>query len=77
MRKKKLILYYVGNDSFNRPVYENGNILFVDVEPRKDRTPKICTKANNCLDGEPDTPIEYMKKYEGAEKDFFPKRVTW
>lgn len=77
MRKKKLVLYYVGNDSSHRPVYENGNNLFVDVEPRKDRTPKICTKANNCLDGEPDTPIEYMKKYEGVEKEFFPKRVTW
>lgn len=77
MRKKKLVLHYVGNDSFDRPVYENGNNLFVDVDPRKDRTPKICTKANNCLDGEPDTPIEYMKKYEGVETEFFPKRVTW
>lgn len=77
MKKKILVLNYVRNDSSDRPVYENGNNIFVDVEPRKNREPKICTKVNNCFDGEPDTPIEYMKKYEGVEIEFFPKRITW
>lgn len=72
-----LELSYVGKDSFSRPVYENGNTLFVDVDPRKDREPKICTKANNCLDGEPDTPIEYIQKYKGVEIRFLPQRMTW
>lgn len=77
MEKKVLVLNYVRNDSFNRPVYENGNTLFVDVDPRKDKEPKLCTKLNNCLDGEPDTPIEYIKKYEGVGIEFSPKRITW
>ncbi len=74
---KILVLNYVGNDSFDRPVYENSGILFVDVDPLSYSKPKICTKAYNCLDGEPDTPIQYMKKYEGMEVEFFPKRIVW
>lgn len=74
---KKLVLYYVGEDDFQRPVYENENKLFVDVEPRKDRQPEICTILNNCFGGEPDIPIKYMKKYENVEIEFFPKRITW
>lgn len=75
--KNILFLNYVGKDGFNRPIYENSNRLFVDVEPRKDKEPEICTVLNNVLGGEPDTPIKYIKKYKDAEIDFSPKRITW
>lgn len=74
---KVLVLNYVGNDSCDRPVYENNGTLFVDVDPLSYNKPKICTKVYNCLDGEPDTPIQYMKKYEDVEVEFFPKRIVW
>lgn len=74
---KILVLNYVGNDNHDRPVYENHGLLFVDVNPLSDEKPKICTKAYNCLNGEPDTPIQYMSKYENALVDFFPKRIVW
>lgn len=74
---RKLILSHIGNDSFDRPVYKNGNNLFVDVDPRKDRKPEICTKMNNCFNGEPDIPIQYLKGYEDVEIEFLPKRITW
>ena len=55
----KLTLNYLGNDSHNRPVYENSNEkLFVDTDTRKQRQPSICTKLNNSYDGENDKPIE-------------------
>lgn len=75
--KKVLVLNYVGNDSFDRTVYENNGILFVDVDPFFYSKPKICSKAYNCFDGEPDTPIQYMKKYEDIEVEFSPKRIVW
>lgn len=71
------VLNYIGNDNFARPVYGNGNNLFVDVDPREYREPKICTKLNNCFDGEPDTPIKYMEEYKDMEVLFFPKRIIW
>lgn len=74
---EKLVLEYVGNDNFDRPVYKNENKLFVDVDPRKGKNPEICTKLNNCFDGEPDTPIQYMRKYKDMEIEFLPQRVTW
>lgn len=72
-----LVLNYIGKDSFSRPIYEYENRLFVDVEPRKDREPNICTVLNNIMGGEPDTPISVMKKYEDVEIEFSPKRITW
>lgn len=75
--EKILVLNYIGNDSCDRPVYENNGILFVDVDPFSYREPKICTKLYNCLDGEPDTPIQYISKYEDVLVDFFPKRIVW
>lgn len=74
---EKLVLNYVGNDSWDRPVYENDGKLFVDVDPLSYCKPNICTKSGNNFDGEPDTPISYIKKYEGVEVEFSPKRITW
>lgn len=74
----KITLIYIGNDSYNRPVYKNENgKLFVDVDPRKDHEPKICTKYQNAFDGEPDIPIDCMTAYSNAEIEFIPKRITW
>lgn len=73
----KLVLKYVGNDSWDRPVYKNNSVLFVDVDPLSYCQPKICTKLYNRFDGEPDTPIQYMKKYKNIEVEFWPKRIVW
>lgn len=75
--EKVLVLNYVGNDSFSRPVYENDGKLFVDVDPLSDYEPNICTKMFNCLNGEPDTSIQDMKQYEGVKVEFNPKRIVW
>lgn len=41
----------------------------MDVEPRKNRAPIICTKNNNEFYGEPDTPIS-----EDTQEEFVPMR---
>jgi hypothetical protein len=38
----KLTLTFQGYDDWDRPVYESEGRLFVDVDPRKDRSPEIC-----------------------------------
>ena len=74
--KKKLVLSYIGLDSWKRPVYKDEtNRLFVDVDNRKHRKPEICTKYNNEFDGEPDTPIEYIQRCEDIEIEFLPERI--
>lgn len=66
-------IIYKGRDNWDRPVYEDlSGRLLVDVEPRKDWKPKICTKLNNSFYGEPDCPL----RFEG-EFDFIPHRDTW
>lgn len=72
-----LILRYIGNDGFERPVYKDGNKLFVDVDPKADSQPKICTVLNNCFGGEPTTPIDCLPKYKNKKIEFLPKRITW
>ena len=67
-----LQLTFVGRDSWSRPVYECGGRLYVDVDPRADRYPAICTKQDNDFDGEPCDPIPV-----GAEVEFIPHRDTW
>lgn len=69
---KKLILHYKGRDDWERPVYEANERLYVDVEPRRNRAPKICTKNNNEFYGEPDTPIA-----EDTQLEFVPCRDVW
>ena len=60
-----LQLTSVCRDRRRRPVYECGGRLYVDVDPRADRHPAICTKQDNDFDGEPCDP-ELRNKY-GAE----------
>lgn len=68
------ILIHKGRDSWSRPVYEcptNGR-LYVDVDPREDRKPDICTKYMNAFDGEPDCHVKPEISF-----DFIPRRDTW
>ena len=69
---KTLTLTLKGRDSWDRPVYECEGQLYCDVDPRKNRGPKICTKYNNEFDGEPDDNIP-----EETEIVFIPARDTW
>lgn len=69
---KKLTLTYIGRDSWDRPVYESEDRLYVDIDPRKSRQPDICTKQNNAFDGEPNIPIS-----EDIKIEFIPFRDTW
>lgn len=68
---RKLTLTYLDRDDRSRPVYKDGHgKLYVDVEPRAGKTPKICTKYKNLFEGEPDIPVN-------AEITFIPSRSTW
>ena len=64
--KNRLILHW------DRPVYEASGRLYVDVNPQKGWSAKICTKYNNDFYGEPDTPIS-----ETIEVEFVPSRDLW
>lgn len=68
----KLTLTHVGRDSWDRPVYKCGERLYVDVDPRENRNPEICTKQGNEFEGEPLDPIA-----EDTEVEFIPRRNTW
>lgn len=73
-----LVLKYLGNDSWDRPVYEDSEgKLFKDTDPRKDKGPELCTSYKNSFDGEPDMPISVLSKYKDMEIEFIPKRITW
>ena len=52
----QFLLTYVGRDSFCRPVYEADGHYYVDVDPRRDMKPNICTKYRDEFDGEPCDP---------------------
>lgn len=69
---KKLVLTFKGFDDMDRPVYESDGHLYVDTDPRKDWSPKLCTKCDNDFYGEPDMPIA-----DEAEVEFVPSRITW
>ncbi len=67
----KLILTYMGDDDWCRPVYKgNDGQLFKDTNMISKATKK-CDKNSFCTsDGffdEPDTPMAYIKKYESIE----------
>lgn len=68
----ELELTYVGCDSWDRPVYQCGEMLYVDVDPNEGHPPDICTKNGNEFDGEPLSSIG-----EGTIVKFIPRRVTW
>lgn len=66
----KMTLWLKGRDSWDRPVYMDATgRLLVDVDPRKNREPDICTKQGNDFDGEPCDPVQ-------ADFIFLPYRDT-
>ena len=70
---KRLVLTYIGTDSWSRPVYQDAaGKLYVDTDPREYRAPAICTKYQNQLEGEPDCPVA-----DDIEIVFLPQRYTW
>lgn len=73
-----LVLKHIGNDSWDRPVYEapNGR-LYKDVDPIQKNSPDLCTAYQNKFNGEPDTPITWMKDYKDTVLVLTPKRITW
>ena len=74
----ELTLVYKGLDSWSRPVYSDDNgRLWKDVDPRSHRNPDLCTVMYNSFDGEPDTPMNVMERYEDCKINFIPSRVTW
>ncbi len=69
---KKMVLTLIGRDSWDRPVYDCGGVLYVDVDPRPQSAPMLCTKQGNEFNGEPNCPIEADTQIE-----FVPCRDTW
>jgi len=63
---EKLVLNFIGVDSWNRPVFEDENEkLFKDTNCGDGKL-ELCTVCGG-LDGEPDTPIHYIEKYQNIE----------
>lgn len=67
-----LVLYHIGHDDRNRPVYASNGVLYVDTDPRKGRKPQIFTKYQNLFNGEPDCLVP-----ENIGIQFQPSRETW
>lgn len=60
----KLVLTFIGMDSWDRPVYKDETEqLWKDVDPRKNRKPDLCTVQGNSFDGEPLTNLPYIAEY--------------
>lgn len=51
--------------------------LWKDVNTRAGMQPDLCTSVNNEFDGEPDTGMKYLEKYQGVTVAFEPKRTQW
>lgn len=74
----EITLTYLGNDSWDRPVYQEGNKkLWKDVEPLSDREANLCSSVNNQFDGEPDIHMTSIKKYQNAIIKYVPQRIVW
>lgn len=77
-QKTALRLTHKGRDSHGRPVYEDENgKLWKDVEPRENKSAKLCSVLNNEFEGEPDAPMEVMRKYDVVEVVLLSQRDTW
>lgn len=62
----KLVLKFLGVDFWSRPVYKDQNgILLKDINC-DDEPISLCTVCGD-FEGEPCTPIEYIKRYQGLE----------
>lgn len=71
-------LKFVGMDSWDRPVYtDDMGTFWKDVNPRARMQPDLCTSVNNEFEGEPDTGMKYLEKYQGVTVAFEPERIVW
>lgn len=71
-------LKFVGMDSWDRSVYtDDMGTLWKDVNPRARMQPDLCNSVNNEFDGEPDTGMKYLEKYQGTAVAFEQKRIAW
>lgn len=62
---KKLVLNFIGIDDWSRPVFEDENgQMFKDTNCDNGKI-ALCTVYGG-FEGEPDTPIEYIEKYQGV-----------
>ena len=61
----KLVLNYVGVDDWSRPVFKDENGYYFKDTNCGDGLPALCTASD--FYGEPDTPIEYIKKFHDCE----------
>lgn len=62
---KKLVLNFIGVDDWSRPVYEDENGKMFKDTNCGDGNLALCTAYG--FEGEPDTPIEYIEKYQDVE----------
>lgn len=63
---KEIVLNYLGKDSWNRPVYiDDEDNLYKDLNCGDG--PLALSTVYGDFDGEPDTPIEYIKKYQDVK----------
>ena len=70
-KKKVLELAFVGYDSHNRPVYKDQmDRLWKDASMGACPIKNLYTSHNNYFDGEPETPMRYMSRYQDAEVVF-------
>lgn len=70
----KKFLVYIGNDSWNRPVYSDKNgVLWKDTSMGRDKFDNryLCTAVSNRFNGEPLDPIKST-----IEIIFIPKRIN-
>ena len=64
-----LILTYIGNDSWSRPVYRDQfQHLWKDTNCGKCDVPSLHSSSNDEFDGEPDMPIQQEFVLVGAKK---------
>ena len=76
--QEQITLKFIGHDSWSRPVYRGGDgTLWKDVNPRSGWKERLCKAYRNCFDGEPDVPMDSLKKYEGVSVAFLPRRDLW
>ncbi|QJI52320.1 hypothetical protein [Psychrobacillus phage Perkons] len=61
----KLTLTFIGTDDWSRPVFEDENGKFFKDLNCGEGNLDLCTAYG--FDGEPNTPISYIEKYQNAE----------
>lgn len=74
-----LILRYIGEDFWSRPVYQDQyNRLWKDIELGDSETPSLYSVTNNEFDGEPLSPIKKEFIFQGSRNpNNHPKKFQY